>query len=831
MVKLPAFAEPVQLSSFVELVARTLNINVTVQGDVPGSVVFNAPLPVKKSELIPLLNTLLEQQGYNITKGEFGFYTIQPMAGTPPLVNVGEDSTTRVFRTPNIRPSSLKTAIDSQMGASLTGRQAAYMDELGLILATDSPRRIAQMGELVQRLLLEAGKTTFTRLELRYLSANVARDRAIQLVGSGTPGRTGGVTPAAGQEAVAAPVARAGAIDNLADRLTIDPQGNALIFRGLTDEVEQVRSVLNVIDVPNNLEPETFFVGSAAAQIANIARQRGLGEVTTISTGDTGTGQQGAFNTSTYYQAQQQVAAQQPGGSTTLTGGPVMVIDESRGIIIYYGTSSQRDQLRALVKQLDPQSEKVIIGVYKLKNSDAEQVAQVIQNLLSNSQPTGTSSLLPGGGTQAGSRYQRNQRNQPATQNQPAGTPPRTSGATSRSGTGDLTLESNGFVIADKANNQILVKAPVGQQPEFRKLIDKLDLRRPQVFIEAKIIVVNWDDKMRLAFETQLINAGGTGGALNTNFGLGTFASGAAITAVKTVTPLAGLSAAVIKSDQVPIIVNALQTKTDARILSTPQILVNDNEDAEIISVDSEPTATTTQVTGVPSQTSFGGYEDAGTTLQVTPSISEGGYIRLKYSIELSSFTGPATSTATESLPPPKQKNNLDAGNITIPSDTTVIVGGLNFDSRSLTKSQIPLLGDIPLIGLLFQDRNTENRTTSLYVFLTPHVLRDPTFADLTLLTAGPQTAMHLGHELPPLRTAPIDINTSPAPARMPLEQPVPTIPLPAPAPAPTPTPAPAPAPIPLPPPSASAPPPEPFHETKSPDSQPKSGHSNDDTR
>jgi type II secretory pathway component GspD/PulD (secretin) len=783
---LPAFAEPVQLSTFIELVARTLNINITTQGEVPGTVVFNAPVPVKKSELLSLLDALLEQQGFTVDKDNFGLYTVHPLANVAVKFQGDAFTTTRVFRTPNMRPSALKTPLEGQLGpppAASTGpRQNAYVDELGIIVATDTPRRLAAMGELIQKMLEEGRKETFTRLDLKFLSAPVARDRSLQLVGQMSQARPAGQP---NQPGVGGPASTAG-LDNLGDRLTVDSQGNALIFRGTMEEVTQVQSVLGVIDVPNTLQPKSYFAGSAAGQIANIARLKGLGEVTTI----TDTGVSGGFDSGANRQPN---AATLGAQNTQLTGGPVMVVNEASGIIIYYGTASQQAQLEDLVKTLDTQSEKVIIGVYKLKNSDAEDVAGVIQNLLSSTTPTGTGTLLPGGGRQQGSQSQgrfnrsgQQQQNNPRNPSQPRANP---------AGGGDLTLDSSGFVIADKANNQILVKAPTGQQPEFAKLIEKLDLRRPQVYIEAKIVAVNWSDDMRLAFETQLINAGGSGGLINTNFGLSSFPTDGLITAPKLVaTGLGGLTGAVVKSDMVPIIVNALQTKTNARVLSIPQILVNDNEEAEITSVDTQPTTVTTQTTGNPIQTSAGPDEEAGTKLTVKPSISEGGYLHLKYQIELSAFTGTQTTTASGTLPSPKQVNKIGADAVTLPTDSTVIVGGLDFDTQRLTRAQIPLIGEIPLIGLLFQDRSTSDRTTTLYVFLTPKILRDPNFADLRLLTAGPQARMQLPADLPTIHGASIDIDR-PVQAPMRATEPPPAAPPPT-APAEPPL---SPAPIPLP--------------------------------
>ncbi len=226
-----------------------------------------------------------------ITKDKFGLYTVQQSNAAIQAKPVGDElTTTRIFKTPNMRPSALKQAIEGQLGPARVptgGRQTAYIDELGVIVATDTPRRLAVISDILLKLADEAAKSSFTRLELRYLAAPVARDRALQLVGQTSQPRPGTGNPNQPQ----APNANSGVLDNLGDRLTVDPTGNALIFRGVPQEISQVQTVLSVIDVPNTLEPRTYPGGSAASQIANIARQRGLGEVTTITdTSNTGTG-------------------------------------------------------------------------------------------------------------------------------------------------------------------------------------------------------------------------------------------------------------------------------------------------------------------------------------------------------------------------------------------------------------------------------------------------------------------------------------------------------------------------------------------------------------
>lgn len=763
MVTLSAFSEPVQLQSLVALVASTLNVNITIKGELPGTVVFNAPVPIKKAELLAFLDAMLEQQNYTINKDRFGFYIVHPSSEV--AVNFGGDRpTTRIFSTPNIRPTSLKPAIESQLGGGGAagqpaggGRQVAYLDDLGVIVATDSPRRLEMLEDLIKQFRAEFAKAGFNRIELKYISAPVARDRVLQLVGQLSQSRSG----IPGQENVPQPVPgqpgggrSAGSLDNVGDRLTVDPQGNALIFTGVEEEIDRVKQLLAMIDQPNTLVPKVYYAGAAAKQMADLAKVQGLGEVTTI----------GLEPTDPNYQVQLNQRIQQATtGSTSTVGGPVMVVDDSRGQIIYYGTAEQQERLAQLIKEIDPQSEKIVIEAYKLKHSNAEDLAEVLQGLINNQTPVGSSPLLPDStglgqsGTTRRNSTSRNQRN-PQTQAPQQG---RTISPTNPAGSDEgLSLEGNAFVIADIANNQILVKAPKAMQGDFAKLINKLDIRRPQVYIEAKIVAVSWTDDMRLRFETQLINANGAGGLLQTNFGLsspGGATTGAAgsITSPRVVSPgLSGFTAAVIKSEYVPIIINALQTETDARILSTPQLLVDDNEEASIISVDQQPTSTTTQSTGNPIQTGFGGYEQAGTELTVKPQISEGGYLRLKYEAKLSSFTG----TATANLPPPKQENTIKSDSVTVPSDTTVVVGGLTFDSKTKTVGKVPLIGDIPLVGLLFQDRNTNNRKTTLYIFLTPRVLREPTFADLRLLTRGPRQVSGINDDVPALSPSVVEI-------------------------------------------------------------------------
>ncbi|MEZ6318561.1 MAG: secretin N-terminal domain-containing protein [Phycisphaerales bacterium] len=414
-----------------------------------------------------------------------------------------------------------------------------------------------------------------------------------------------------------------------------------------------------------------------------------------------------------------------------------MVVDVARGSIIYYGTQAQQQQLADLLKEIGAEDERVVVRTYRLRHSQAENVADLLDAMISGKGLGSDSSLLPDN-----SSVIRNV--------QPVIT-----------ASGDLQLFGPGgdevsgsfdpdkvFVVPDELNNQVVVRAPLGQQEELGKLIERLDLRRPQVYIEAMIISVTDTRDFRLAVETQILN--GQYG-FQSNFGLST-ASGASSTAAgdfqsqrSVLASLTGGTLALIQSESIPFIINAVRTNTDAKIISQPALLVNNNEEATLASVDEQPTTSQSQ-TDSSTVTSFDGFEEAGTTLTVTPTISEGGFLRLQYEVELSSFVG----TGSNGIPSPKQTNNISSA-VTVPSDATIVVGGITVNNRRETVERIPLLGDIPLLGHLFRDTSQISTNSVLYIFLTPRIMTDPNFYDLKLFTQGPQSEVDVDQGVPEL--------------------------------------------------------------------------------
>ncbi len=717
------FTEPIELTTLIDYVGSSLNISIVVKGTPTGEIVFNAPQRIAKSKLIDFLDAMLELYNFTIVfEQDSGFYIVQPK--TDLQYTFGTDrASTLIIPTPNIKPSLLINALTASLGAP-NGKTAAIqaVDELGVLIINAPPRDIRRVEAMVTELLRLDGVQQYIRFELAHLAAPIALDRVIALIGGSNSSRTSGITqpqnrniqPAAGIPSTGS------SLSNLADRLTIDPQGNALIFKGIEDEIARVRKVLAVIDVPNTLEPRNYFAGSSATQIANIAKRRGLGEVIEIEAAT----QQNQFSN---FGGQAQQFGQS--SSQTAQGGPVMLVDPEQGSIIYYGTDDQQAQLAALLEELKTEDDRVVIREYVLNHTDALTIADLLTGIITGESQTGESSLLPGSTGRAANRT--------------------FSGGfilSSSNGEAGGDFDPNKItVIADEFSNQIIIKAPIKQQEDLEALITRLDKQRSQVYIQAIIVSIADNEDFTLAFETQ-INAGQY--SAGTSFGLSS--SGTLFQDPKVVgTGLGGLTQAVIMSEYLPLIVNASQTDSNVRILSTPQLLVNDNVESTIVSVSEQPFDIVTPSNG-DSVSSFGGFEEAGTTLTVTPSISQGGFIRLEYNIELSNFTA---ATGTGGSPPPRDRNTL-TGSVTVPSDATIVLGGITVEDSRDTVIKVPLLGDIPVLGELFKRTSKINNKSKLYVFLTPRIMRDPNFNDLKLFTKGPQGEMEIDLDMPTLEPA-----------------------------------------------------------------------------
>jgi general secretion pathway protein D len=201
---------------------------------------------------------------------------------------------------------------------------------------------------------------------------------------------------------------------------------------------------------------------------------------------------------------------------------------------------------------------------------------------------------------------------------------------------------------------------------------------------------------------------------------------------------------ALLNPNVADVVIRTLASNSRARFVSSPELLINDNGRGTLQSVSQQPYAVILDASSTQSLTSLGGQAQAGTSITVEPHISEANYLQLGYSIELSNFTGEAAN----GLPPPSQKNAVESS-VTIPDGYTIIVGGLTTHSTGHSVNGLPILGQIPVLGWLFGNRQTTGRDQTLFVFIRPVILRDDKFEDLKYLSERKTRAADVAGDFP----------------------------------------------------------------------------------
>jgi general secretion pathway protein D len=368
-----------------------------------------------------------------------------------------------------------------------------------------------------------------------------------------------------------------------------------------------------------------------------------------------------------------------------------------------------------------------------LRHAEAVRVAQTLRALLTGSD---------GGGAGAGSAAGATGAGQPSlasamAASQPATPLPIAAGALGTSPAASVAFSAGGATIqADSANNALVIMAPEPVYNNLRAVIDKLDVRRAQVYVEALIVEVAAEKAAEFGIQWQVL--GGIGkdnwqGVGGTNFG----ARGSGNNIIDTAQNLAsvgqGLNLGVMNGTvtipgvgtvlNLAFLARALETQAGANILSTPTLLTLDNEEARIMVGQNVPFVTGQYATtgGTNTVTPFQTVErrDVGLMLRVKPQITEGGTVRLVIYQEVSRIDYALSSSSQLIL----QKRSLESS-VVIDDQQVVVLGGLIQDSMIDGGQQVPLLGSIPLVGSLFRYDNRNRTKTNLMVFLKPTVVR-----------------------------------------------------------------------------------------------------------
>jgi len=278
-------------------------------------------------------------------------------------------------------------------------------------------------------------------------------------------------------------------------------------------------------------------------------------------------------------------------------------------------------------------------------------------------------------------------------------------------------------VTAQESTNSLLITATRTKWAEMKNLLDLLDVEQPAVLIETALLEVSEDFARDIGFEfaraTNPNNLGDIRGSISTSTGISNSDSdGNRVLDIFS----AGLTAGILRGDgeggfSIPMLLRMVENNGNAQVLSKPSVLVDNNQVARIVSTDRIPFQTTS-VTGTGVSQSGVDYSEAGIVLEISPSISASGFLRLGISLEVSSFR----ASTDPDLPPPTTSRKIDTV-VHMPDGATIWIGGIVRDDYLESESGVPFLSDLPLIGGLFGRKDDASSKTTLFFFCTPTII------------------------------------------------------------------------------------------------------------
>lgn len=479
--------------------------------------------------------------------------------------------------------------------------------------------------------------------------------------------------------------------DTATENLMNAGQSSSLIITGFGSKIASIVRLLEVIDDADGedltVQPEFDIVPmefAAAGDIADLLDQ--------LLEADRAARQASAQNPSGT-----------PGGNRQAPEAKVLVQDRTNSLLVM-AMPDEMPRIKEMIARLDvdvvdPERN---YHYYALQNVSAEDIAQVLDDFLSEANQLADSGTGTGG---------------------------RAPGATGASSSNEVV------VVPDEVTNSLLIAANKTRYAEVLDLLELLDQRQDQVLIETALIELTGSDLFNLGIELGLAELPGMGDL--GGFGVSTFG----LSQIDDLDPVDGIpdtkvpnlgtgfTAGILDGDDfaMPFLIKAAESNENANVLNIPSVLVSNNQTATVSTTDEQPYTNTTALgSSASTQSDFGGYEPAGITMKISPSISASRYLRLGIELEISNFGNATIANA----PPPRTTRFLSTL-VNVPDGDTMVIGGIISDTKRESVSKVPLLGDLPGVGWLFRNSSDTGSRTSLYFFVTPHILHDEDFADL----------------------------------------------------------------------------------------------------
>jgi general secretion pathway protein D len=296
-------------------------------------------------------------------------------------------------------------------------------------------------------------------------------------------------------------------------------------------------------------------------------------------------------------------------------------------------------------------------------------------------------------------------------------------------------LSKDARIVADQATNSLVIMADPDDYLVLEEVIQKLDIPRMMVFIEALFMEVNVEKDFNLGVEWRGIktfsydgkNAGAFAGSSPSTFTtLGGIAKGALPKGFSMGVISEAIKIAGVEFPNLAAVVNAYQQDRDVHILSTPQILTTDNEEAEIMVGKNVPYQVRQETSDARLNYSSYEYKDVGVTLKITPQISQERFVRLKIFEEVTRLVDDSVLNTTGR---PETWKRMAQTTVIVKDASTVVIGGLIGDETTSTDYKVPCLGDLPLLGWFFKGTSKNRQKTNLFIFLTPRIIQNPSEA------------------------------------------------------------------------------------------------------
>lgn len=513
---------------------------------------------------------------------------------------------------------------------------------------------------------------------------------------------------------------------------------NLLIITESSAHINRVIKILKELDVPSTED----VIEIVEIQNSDATELAGLLETVIGAAAGESSSTPAAASRRRNARQRAQAAAQ---ASDAASGKDVRILPfERTNSLILVGSKRDIDSVKSLIELLDVPVEEGAgveenIYVHYLDFADANELSGTLNSLITGAQ-TQNQQEDSRRNLQGSSLSQRAAQRQEESRTQQANQALRQSGANVQT-LASARFESEVRVVADESTNSLLITASRRDYQTLAKVIEKLDLPRRQVFVEAAILEVRVSDSSQLGFS--YFGAGTASDA--TIFGqqsVGGPPSPVAISGADAAAlgGLGGLTTGVLGPTEdvdfdgdgtadltLPTygaIMSAAASDSSTNVLSTPNVLTSDNEQAQIIIANNVPipTGQTVGTSGV--TTSTISREDIGITLRITPQINEGDTLRMEIFVEVSNVSQGSFGIDVNSSGIVTTVRSAESV-VSVKDLQPVIIGGLISDNDNLSETKVPIMGDIPLLGALFRNRETTREKQNLIIMITPHIVRD----------------------------------------------------------------------------------------------------------